>query len=161
VAELLPAVVRWARGPLAEIFEGSLSDRRVIISEGDVRDLIEFPASTYDAILLDVDNGPEGLTRKSNDRLYDLEGLRAARAALTPGGILAVWSSASSKRFTARLHEAGFRVEQVKIRTTGDRGASNTVWIATSGEAAVTGQNYGHFSKVANKRRPPRFAESF
>src|SRR5664280_3585124 len=93
VAELVPAVVAWARGPMAELFGGSLTDPRVIIREVDVGKLIRAGRAAYDAILLDVDNGPEGLTRKANDGLYDLKGLRAAHAALRPGGVLAVWSS--------------------------------------------------------------------
>ena len=91
VAELVPAVVAWARGPMAEVFGDSLADPRVTIREVDVGDLIRPGRSTYDAILLDVDNGPEGLTRRSNDRLYDLAGLGAAGAALTPGGVVGVW----------------------------------------------------------------------
>jgi spermidine synthase len=94
VAELVPAVLAWSRGPMAEVFRNSLTDPRVSILESDVGRLIN--RSRYDAILLDVDNGPEGLTHKANDGLYDIEGLRAARAALRPGGVLAVWSIAVS-----------------------------------------------------------------
>jgi spermidine synthase len=132
VAELVPAVVAWARGPMAEVFGGSLTDPRVSIREGDVGGLIRSGRSTYDAILLDVDNGPEGLTRKANDNLYDLPGLSAARAALTPGGVLAVWSSAPDGAFTQRLHRAGFRVEEVRVRANGTRGgARHVIWVAT------------------------------
>jgi spermidine synthase len=132
VAELLPAVVAWARGPMAELFKASLRDSRVSIYEGDVSLLIGSKTSTYDAILLDVDNGPEGLTRKANDRLYDMEGLRAARTALRPKGILAVWSSAPSRRFTERLRASGFSVEQVRVRANAaGSGARSIVWIAT------------------------------
>ena len=132
VAELVPAVVAWARGPMAEIFNGSLVDPRVRICEMDVGCLIRSGRSTYDAILLDVDNGPEGLTRKSNDRLYDIAGLRAAGAALTPGGILGVWSSAPDRNFTQQLHRAGFTVDEVKVRANGTRGgARHVIWIAT------------------------------
>jgi spermidine synthase len=98
VAELVPAIVAWARGPLAGIFGDCLDDPRVEIREADVRRLIRSgPASTYDAILLDVDNGPEALTHVSNDELYSLGGLSAARMALRPGGILAVWSAKPDK----------------------------------------------------------------
>lgn len=131
VAELVPAVVAWARGPLAGIFKGALKDPRVDIYEGDVRALIGASQSAYDAILLDVDNGPEGLTRKANDRLYDQEGLETARAALKPGGILAIWSSTPSKRFTARLRSSGFRSEQMTIRAGPGGGARSVIWIAT------------------------------
>ncbi len=132
VAELVPAVVAWARGPMAEIFGDSLTDPRVRICEEDVRHLIRSGRSSYDAILLDVDNGPEGLTRKANDSLYDLAGLSAARSALTPGGVLAVWSSAPDKHFSHRLRRAGFKVDEVSVRANGaGGGARHTIWIAT------------------------------
>jgi spermidine synthase len=131
VAELLPAVVAWARGPMAEVFGDSLSDPRVRIFEGDVGRLIRSGRATYDAILLDVDNGPEGLTRKANDGLYDLPGLSSAWAALTPGGVLAVGSSAPNEAFTQRLRKVGFRVDEVGARANGTRGgARHTIWIA-------------------------------
>jgi len=132
VAELVPAVVAWARGPMAEVFGDSLADPRVSIFEGDVGGLIRSIRSAYDAILLDVDNGPEGLTRKANDSLYDLSGLGSAWTALTPGGIFAVWSSAPNKAFTQRLRKAGFGVDEVSARANGTRGgARHTIWIAT------------------------------
>jgi spermidine synthase len=131
VAELVPAVVAWARGPMAEIFGDSLADPRVIIHEVDVGELIRSGRSTYDAILLDVDNGPEGLTRRANDGLYDMAGLSAAEAALTPGGILGVWSSTPDRDFTHRLHRAGFAVEEIKVRANGTRGgARHVIWMA-------------------------------
>jgi spermidine synthase len=132
VAELVPAVVAWARGPMAEVFGSSLSDPRVGIREADVGDLIRSARSGYDAILLDVDNGPEGLTRQANDALYDLEGLHAARAALRPGGVLAVWSSAPDRNFARRLRHAGFEVDEIRVRAraTG-RGARHVIWVAT------------------------------
>src|SRR4051794_34834795 len=99
MAELVPAVVTWARGPMAEIFGDSLSDRRVSIQEVDVTKIIRSSRSKYDAILLDVDNGPEGLTRKANDGLYTAAGLGAAHTALRPGGVLAVWSSGPNATF--------------------------------------------------------------
>ena len=99
VAELVPSVVAWARGPMAELFAGSLDDPRVNVREADVADLIASGNGVYDAILLDVDNGPDGLSRSANDRLYDMQGLAAARAALAPGGVLAIWSSHPDRRF--------------------------------------------------------------
>jgi spermidine synthase len=132
VAELVPAVVAWARGPMAEVFADSLTDPRVSIRETDVGQLIRAEAGAFDAILLDVDNGPEGLTRKTNDALYDLKGLSAARAALRPGGVLAVWSSTQNPKFTWRLGKAGFAVEEVRARANGSRGgARHVIWIAT------------------------------
>ena len=129
VAELVPAVVRWARGPMAHLFGGSLEDARVAIVEEDVGALI-VPGAAFDAILLDVDNGPEGLTRAANDRLYDLTGLKRARAALSPGGVLAVWSSAPDRAFTQRLARVGFAVEEVAARARGDRGGRHLIWLA-------------------------------
>ena len=132
VAELAPAIVKWARGPMAEIFGDSLSDPRVSLCEEDVGRLIISGRSTYDAILLDVDNGPEGLSRKANDALYDERGLSAARAALRPGGVLAVWSSGPDESFTRRLRKVGFAAEAIGARANGaDGGARHVIWIAT------------------------------
>lgn len=130
VAELVPAVVRWARGPMAELFDDCLDDPRVTIWEGDVGTLIRSSPAAYDAVLLDVDNGPEGLTRRANDALYDVSGLARARGSLRPGGMLAVWSSARDAAFTKRLKQAGFAVEEVKVRANNKRGARHTIWLA-------------------------------
>jgi spermidine synthase len=132
VAELVPAVVAWARGPMAEVFKGCLDDPRVTIVEGDVGREIRAKVSGYDAILLDVDNGPDGLSRKSNDSLYDLAGLATARRALKPGGVLAVWSSAPDEHFTRRLKKAGFATEELRVRANGARGAKHMIWMATN-----------------------------
>jgi spermidine synthase len=132
VAELVPAVVAWARGPMAEIFGDSLSDPRVRIDETDVSEIIRSHQSKFDAILLDVDNGPEGLTRKANDALYSSAGLGAACAALRPGGVLAVWSSGPNAAFSKRLRSAGFDFNEVQVRATGrGGGARHVIWIAT------------------------------
>ena len=137
VAEIVPAVVKWARGPMAPLFSESLSDPRVSVIEGDVARLIGSARSAYDAILLDVDNGPEGLTREANDALYHGAGLRAARVALRPGGILAVWSSGPDRSFTARLHGAGFGVEEIRARASrSGGGARHVIWVATVGAPA-------------------------
>ena len=132
VAELVPEVVAWARGPMAEVLGGCLDDPRVGLLEADVGDLIRSARSAYDAILLDVDNGPDGLTRQANDALYDLQGLHAARAALRPAGVLAVWSSAADKNFPRRLRQAGFDVDEIRTRAraTG-RGARHVIWLAS------------------------------
>jgi spermidine synthase len=135
IAELVPAVIAWARGPMAEVFGDSLTDPRVNIREADVSQVIRSNRSAYDAILLDVDNGPEGLTRESNDVLYDLGGLRAAQAALRPGGVLAVWSSGPDPKFTSRLRKTGFDVDEIRVRANGARGgARHVIWIATRSE---------------------------
>jgi spermidine synthase len=132
VVELVPAVVAWARGPMAEIFGGCLDDPRVRIGEEDVLNAIRAHKGAFDAILLDVDNGPEGLTRKGNDALYDLKGLKSARDALRPAGVLAVWSSGPNAAFSKRLRSAGFDVNEVTVRATGKGGgARHVIWIAT------------------------------
>ena len=132
VAELMPAVLGWARGPMADLFGDSLIDPRVGIREADVADLIRSSRSTFDAILLDVDNGPEALAREANNALYDLKGLRAAYAALRPLGVLAVWSSGPDVRFAKRLRDAGFEVEELQVRANGKRGgARQMIWLAT------------------------------
>jgi spermidine synthase len=136
VAELVPAVVAWAHGPLAHLFGGSLADPRVTVVEDDVGALIMAARSDYDAILLDVDNGPDALTRKANDRLYAASGLAAARAALRPGGILAIWSAYPDKHFAERLRRAGFAVEEIKVRARhGRRGAHHIIWLAKKSAA--------------------------
>jgi spermidine synthase len=133
VAELVPKVLAWGRGPMAHISGECLRDKRVSLHEGDVRAPIRSGQGRYDAILLDVDNGPEGLTRKANDRLYDREGLANAWKALKPGGILGVWSSAPNDRFTRRLSEGSFDVEELRVRATGKkRGAKHVIWLATA-----------------------------
>ena len=131
VAELVPAVVAWNHGWLADVSDRSLADARVIIREEDVASLIMSERSAYDAILLDVDNGPEALTRKANDRLYDLAGLGAAYAALRSRGVLAAWSARPDRNFTQRLRNTGFEVNEVRVRARGARGgARQIIWIA-------------------------------
>jgi spermidine synthase len=131
VAELVPAVIAWARGPMASLFGASLADPRVAIHEADVVDMIRAPRVDYDAILLDVDNGPNGIVRKANDRLYDVNGLAAAHKALTAGGVLAVWSSAADAKFTGRLRKSGFAVTENAVRAKGPQGrAQHFIWVA-------------------------------
>jgi spermidine synthase len=132
VAELVPAVVAWARGPMAQLFDGCLDDPRVTIREADVAAVIGEARGTFDAILLDVDNGPGGLNRDANDRLYSIGGLNAAKRALKPGGVLAVWSGGRDDSFTRRLGSAGYVAEEVAVRATGGkRGARHVIWLAT------------------------------
>jgi spermidine synthase len=132
VAELVPAVIAWAQGPLSEIFGNSLSDIRATIEAADVIEVIRAQASAFDAILLDVDNGPEGLVRKGNDALYNPKGLKAIHRALRKGGVLAVWSSGPNVSFSKRLRDAGFAVDEVAVRATTKRsGARHVIWFAT------------------------------
>jgi spermidine synthase len=131
VAELVPAVLEWARGPMAELTADGLSDPRVSIHEGDVASVMASARASFDAILLDVDNGPDGLSRAANDRLYTLRGLEAARKALRPKGLLAIWSAAPNKEFANRLARAGFAVEEFKARANKGRGVRHIIWAAT------------------------------
>ncbi len=131
VAELVPGVIDWARGPMEALAQGCLDDPRVELRLADVARLIDTAKASYDAILLDVDNGPDGLTRPANDCLYSPAGLQSARAALSPGGILAVWSAGGDASFTRRLKRAGFAVEEVQIRARENgRGPMHTLWFA-------------------------------
>ncbi|MBX9455524.1 MAG: hypothetical protein KL863_05555 [Rhizobium sp.] len=129
VAELVPDVVAWARGPMAELHAGSLDDPRVVILPDDVGAAIRTANAAYDAILLDVDNGPDGLSRPGNDALYGARGLGEAKRALTPGGVLAVWSSHPAPRFTQRLTQAGFAAEEKPVRARGRSGAKHMIWL--------------------------------
>lgn len=113
VAELLPSVVAWARGPMADLFAGSLDDPRVSVEVADVAKVIA--DGRWDAILLDVDNGPEAMTQSANDGLYGVGGLAAARRGLKGGGVLAVWSQGPEPAFAKRLKRGGFDVEEVKV----------------------------------------------
>jgi spermidine synthase len=132
VAELVPAVIAWARGPMANIFGDSLTDPRADIRVADVIEIIKASPSAFDAILLDVDNGPEALIRKANDRLYDINGLQSIRRALRPGGTLAVWSSGPNPAFSKRLGATDFEVNEVGLRATTKRsGAHHVIWFAT------------------------------
>jgi spermidine synthase len=131
VAELVPAVVKWNRGPLADLAGRPLDDDRVTVREVDVAQILKTEHGAYDAILMDVDNGPEGLALKSNNWLYLRAGLAATFAALRPAGVLAVWSVGPDRAFTERLREAGFEVEEVPVRSRSPRrGTRHTIWLA-------------------------------
>ena len=132
VVEIVPQIVAWARGPLAHVFDGCLDDPRVTVEVADVGRVIAAHRAGYDAILLDVDNGPEGLSRDGNDRLYSLSGLAKTHMALKPGGVLAVWSAHPDAKCTKRLGETGFKVEEIGVRERhGKKGARQTIWLAT------------------------------
>lgn len=131
VAELVPEIVDWARGPMAALTAGGLDDPRVTLTFGDVADAIAAMRGGCDAILLDVDNGPDGLVRAANDRLYSPAGLAVAKAALKPGGILAIWSAGSDAAFTRRLKDAGLIVDEVAVRARQNgKGPRHVIWFA-------------------------------
>lgn len=131
VAELVPAVVAWNRGLLAGLAGHPLEDDRITVREIDVARILKTEPQAYDAIVLDVDNGPEGLTHTGNDWLYTKAGLTAAHAALKPSGILAVWSATSDPAFSKLLRQIGFTVEEVTARARGRKGGSrHMIWLA-------------------------------
>jgi spermidine synthase len=133
VAELVPAVVRWNRGPLAALAFAPLADPRVHVIERDVAEILKEASAAYDAVLLDVDNGPSALTAPGNARLYDTAGLERTARALRPGGVLAVWSTSDDPKFTARLTRAGFtaRTERTFASVGGAR--RHVLWVAALG----------------------------
>jgi len=131
VAELAPAVVRWNREYLGDFAERPLDDARVAVVEGDVAELIAAEVNAWDAIILDVDNGPEGFTRGANDWLYGRAGLVVTLRALRAGGVLAVWSASPDRAFTQRLQQSGFVVEDYRVPAGPSGGGKHTIWIAT------------------------------
>ncbi|MDQ6956538.1 MAG: MnmC family methyltransferase [Mariprofundaceae bacterium] len=131
VAELMPAVVRWNQGALGAVAGHPLKDKRVNVLIQDVGKVMREHKNGFDAIMLDVDNGPDGFTRDNNDNLYGLDGLEIAYEALRPNGILTVWSADTDQAFTQRLMKLGFEVEERRVREdTNERGAIHTIWIA-------------------------------
>lgn len=132
VAELLPEVLNWARGPLAHVFGDKLADPRTAITLADVHDVIDSASDDYDAILLDVDNGPDGFIRDANDRLYCNWGIRSARKALRPGGVLAVWSAYPDAAYAERLRAADMAVEEMIVPAfAGSESEMHCIWLAT------------------------------
>jgi spermidine synthase len=131
VAELIPEVVEWNRGPLGECSGRPLEDPRTRIYIGDVARLLKQNTAYYDVIALDVDNGPEGLTRSSNDWLYNLMGVATAQSALKPGGVLAYWSAAPDPGFLDLLKSCGLLVDQKLVYAHGNKGAKHTIWLAS------------------------------
>lgn len=137
VAELVPEVVRWNRSHLGHLAAFPLDDPRVKVHQGDIARLLRSARDEYDIILLDVDNGPEGLTRPGNDWLYGAAGLHCAALALREGGVLAVWSATPDRVFSARLERAGFEVEVFGGSARRDQdGARHTIWLAMPAEPA-------------------------
>ncbi len=131
VSELIPAVVRWNREHMGHLAGMPLDDPRVSVEEEDVVEVIRKRKSAWDAILLDVDNGPDGLTRQANERLYGRSGLKISFSALRPGGILAIWASSADEAFTSRLKKCGFRTDTVAVRARkSGKGGRHTIWLA-------------------------------
>jgi len=133
VAEIVPGVVEWNRGVLGAFAGRPLDDGRVQIQTLDVTELLQKERAGFDAIVLDVDNGPDGLTRVSNEWLYSKAGLSVALGALRPGGALAIWSAGPDKAFKKRLRAVGFLVEEVTVRAHGGKGARHVIWMARLG----------------------------
>ena len=131
VSELVPEVIAWGRGPMADLHAGTLDDPRVTIIPADVGELIREDGAAYDAILLDVDNGPAGLTRVDNAGLYGARGLAVTKRALAPGGVVAIWSAEADPAFGRRLEKAGFTVDTVTEHAhASGKGAKHTIWLA-------------------------------
>lgn len=131
VAELVAEVAEWNRGPMGMVAGYPLNDARTTLSVGDVGKLLRTEKQAFDAIMLDVDNGPEGLTRKENDWIYSPKGLEAAQEALRPDGVLAIWSAGRDPSFTERLRRVGFMVEEKSVRAhRPGKGAKHVIWLA-------------------------------
>lgn len=130
VAELLESVINWNQGPLGAKAVYPTRDPRAVILHEDVARILKTDTQKFDAILLDVDNGPEGLTQSVNSWLYSIDGLHGCKRALRPGGILAVWSASIDQLFSARLRSAGFKVNEIQVFAHGNRGPKHTIWLA-------------------------------
>lgn len=131
VAELIPEVVDWNRGPLGGHSGFPLNDSRTQVYIGDVAKLLRQSKESFDVITLDVDNGPEGLTKSANDWLYTIQGILAAQDALTPDGVLAYWSAGPNPHFRDRLRQCGFMIEEISVHAHGKKGAKHIIWLAS------------------------------
>jgi spermidine synthase len=131
VAELVPGVIEWNRGPLGDRAGRPLDDPRTHVFEGDVAKLLRNGEPRWDAVALDVDNGPEGLTQDENDWLYSPAGLAAIRRTLRPGGCVGFWSAVPDRAFGKRLQRAGFRTEERRVFAHGKKGPRHTLWFGT------------------------------
>jgi spermidine synthase len=129
VVELVPEVVAWNRTHLAELARRPLDDPRVVVQTGDVADVIAKQHGAWNAILLDVDNGPDAFTSPSNAKLYGLKGLMACRKALVPGGALGVWSVEDDKKFTDRMRGAAFEIDKQRIAARPNSTVKHVIWI--------------------------------
>ncbi len=130
VAELIPEVVEWNRGPLGKCSGYPLNDPRSRVQVADVAAVMRRQRGYFDVIALDVDNGPEGLTTERNDWIYDVEGIVAAQQALRPGGWLAYWSAGPDSAFSDRLRQCGLSAEEIPVRAHGSKGARHLIWLA-------------------------------
>ena len=130
VAELVPAVVAWNRDIFGHLAGHPLRDSRVTVREADVHRVMEEERGGFDAIMLDVDNGPNALCNKGNQRLYSREGLKTAFSALRKDGVFAIWTAGPDLEFGNRLKRAGFTVEEVNVRGRGRSGGHHMVWLA-------------------------------
>lgn len=133
VAELVPEVIAWAHSHLAPLYGQSLDDPRARIVQGDVADRLAEAKPPYDMILMDVDNGPDGLNRDSNDSLYSVAGLANLRRAVRPGGIVAVWSAGPDQAFAGRFRRSGFSVDEHKVGASpSGKGPRHIIWVGTA-----------------------------
>lgn len=167
VAELVPAVVEWNHGPLGPLAGHPLKDPRVSVHQGDVAVVMHQDRDGFDAILLDVDNGPDAFTSRDNAALYGEAGLERAQAALRPGGVLALWSAWDDRPFEQRLRRVGFDVTVRRVRARLTRGgARHTIFVARRGDAPGhrttshrqsrdRARGSGSASPSADTRRPP------
>jgi len=130
VAELVPDVIEWNKGPLGECADRPLNDNRVEVHLGDVAELFKIKQATYDAVLLDVDNGPESFTHADNHKLYSNESLQAIQQTLKPGGMLAIWSAWHDPKFPLHLKKACFKVETKTVRAHKGKGSRHTIYLA-------------------------------
>lgn len=130
VAELVPAVIEWNRGPLGEYSSHPMSDPRATVHNVDVSDMLQNEEQRYDVIALDVDNGPEALCSSGNDWLYSQEGIRCAASRLNQGGVLAYWSATHDPHFDKQLRECGLNVSQKSVYAHGNKGTKHILWFA-------------------------------
>ncbi len=131
VAELVPEVVEWNRGPLGEYAGRPLDDPRVLVHHGDVIDLLQDTTQRFDVIALDVDNGPEGFSAQRNNWLYSKAGITSARQSLRPAGVLAYWSATADRQFTKLLKQCNLKVTEEQVHAHGNKGPLHTIWLAT------------------------------
>ena len=137
VAELIPEVVEWNHGPLGDCSGRPLDDPRTRVYVGDVAQLLREKRNDFDVIALDIDNGPEGLTRNTNSWIYSEQGISATVQALKPAGIVSYWSVSADQRFSDRLKRHGLKVEEISVYAHGAKGARHTIWLATNGPGCL------------------------